>query len=67
MFAEPRVAELAVLGTSLRLIGPLPPLGAEGASSDVIGASSRVLDGKGGNVNAPVDGGPMGIAVVEAG
>lgn len=43
MFAEPSVALLAALGDSLMLIGPVPPLGADGASLWKIGVAVRAF------------------------
>ena len=47
MFAEPSVALLAALGDSLMLIGPVPPLGADGASLWKIGVAVRAFAGSG--------------------
>lgn len=59
MFAEPRVAELVALGVSLRLIGPLAALGADGASLCTSAPALRALGGACIG-NCPVDAGPIG-------
>ena len=58
MFAEPSVALLVVLGTSFRLICPLPPLGADGTSLWTNPGTLRALEIDG---NCPVDVGPIGL------